>query len=111
MARARTTVELAQLRTADRAQILVNAPLSDFRKMLPQETTALLLAALTIILQDSFQANGQSAALIQRRISALGSPRPFGSDRPSRAEEFNRTGVLHPEYLITATLKPTNVSQ
>nr|KAF7425028.1 hypothetical protein H0235_007466 [Vespula pensylvanica] len=41
----------------------------------------------------------------------VGSPRPFGAERPTRAQEFNRTGVLHPEYQIPATLRPGNVSQ
>ncbi|XP_015595908.1 protein NDNF [Cephus cinctus] len=40
-----------------------------------------------------------------------GSPRPFGTEKPTRVEEFNRTGVLHPEYQIPATLQPGNVSQ
>ncbi|KAK2574935.1 hypothetical protein KPH14_008702 [Odynerus spinipes] len=41
----------------------------------------------------------------------VGSPRPFGGEKPTRAQEFNRTGVLHPEYQIPATLRPGNVSQ
>ncbi|KZC11058.1 Protein NDNF [Dufourea novaeangliae] len=41
----------------------------------------------------------------------IGSPRPFGAEKPTRVQEFNRTGVLHPEYQIPATLRPGNVSQ
>ncbi|KOX81035.1 Protein NDNF [Melipona quadrifasciata] len=40
----------------------------------------------------------------------LTTPRPFGAEKPTRVQEFNRTGVLHPEYLIPATLRPGNVS-
>ena len=47
---------------------------------------------------------------LPRRFT-MGSPRPFGSDRPTKAEEFNRTGVLLPEYQLPATLNPNNVSQ
>ncbi|XP_012272388.1 protein NDNF [Orussus abietinus] len=45
------------------------------------------------------------------RHQTIGSPRPFGAEKPSRFEEFNRTGVLHPEYQTPATLHPGNVSQ
>ncbi|XP_011155859.2 protein NDNF isoform X2 [Solenopsis invicta] len=47
----------------------------------------------------------------QQFYRTIGSPRPFGADRPSRVQEFNRTGVLHPEYQIPATIRPGNVSQ
>lgn len=47
----------------------------------------------------------------QQGYRTIGSPRPFGAEKPTRAQEFNRTGVLHPEYLIPATLRPGNVSQ
>jgi len=45
----------------------------------------------------------------QQFYRTIGSP--FGADRPTRVQEFNRTGVLHPEYQIPATIKPGNVSQ
>ncbi|XP_033330727.1 neuron derived neurotrophic factor nord [Megalopta genalis] len=41
----------------------------------------------------------------------IGSPKPFGGERPTRVQEFNRTCVLHPEYQIPATLRPGNVSR
>ncbi|XP_043604915.1 protein NDNF [Bombus pyrosoma] len=47
----------------------------------------------------------------QQGYKTIGSPRPFGAEKPTRAQEFNRTGVLHPEYQIPATLRPGNVSQ
>nr|XP_012138440.1 PREDICTED: protein NDNF [Megachile rotundata] len=47
----------------------------------------------------------------QQGYKTMGSPRPFGAEKPTRAQEFNRTGVLHPEYQIPATLRPGNVSQ
>ncbi|XP_043511392.1 protein NDNF [Frieseomelitta varia] len=47
----------------------------------------------------------------QQGYKTIGSPRPFGAEKPTRVQEFNRTGVLHPEYLIPATLRPGNVSQ
>ncbi|XP_036141295.1 uncharacterized protein LOC105839501 isoform X3 [Monomorium pharaonis] len=47
----------------------------------------------------------------QQFYRTIGSPRPFGVDRPNRVQEFNRTGVLHPEYQIPATIRPGNVSQ
>ncbi|XP_012219994.1 protein NDNF isoform X2 [Linepithema humile] len=47
----------------------------------------------------------------QQLYRTIGSPRPFGADKPSRVQEFNRTGVLHPEYQIPATIRPGNVSQ
>jgi len=47
----------------------------------------------------------------QQFYRTIGSPRPFGADRPTRVQEFNRTGVLHPEYQIPATIRPGNVSQ
>ncbi|XP_076235714.1 neuron derived neurotrophic factor nord [Calliopsis andreniformis] len=47
----------------------------------------------------------------QQGYRTIGSPRPFGAEKPTRVQEFNRTGVLHPEYLIPATLRPGNVSQ
>ncbi|XP_015178449.1 PREDICTED: protein NDNF isoform X2 [Polistes dominula] len=50
----------------------------------------------------------EKSYLTRRTISSL---RPFGVERPTRAQEFNRTGVLHPEYQIPATLRPGNVSQ
>ncbi|XP_020283733.1 protein NDNF [Pseudomyrmex gracilis] len=45
----------------------------------------------------------------QQPYQTIGSP--FGTDRPTRVQEFNRTGVLHPEYQIPATIRPGNVSQ
>ena len=47
----------------------------------------------------------------QQGYKTIGSPRPFGAEKPTRVQEFNRTGVLHPEYQIPATLRPGNVSQ
>ncbi|XP_043797383.1 protein NDNF [Apis laboriosa] len=47
----------------------------------------------------------------QQGYKTIGSPRPFGGEKPTRVQEFNRTGVLHPEYQIPATLRPGNVSQ
>ncbi|CAK9826602.1 Protein NDNF [Anthophora retusa] len=47
----------------------------------------------------------------QQGYRTIGSPRPFGAEKPTRVQEFNRTGVLHPEYQIPATLRPGNVSQ
>lgn len=47
----------------------------------------------------------------QQLYRTIGSPRPFGADKPTRVQEFNRTGVLHPEYQIPATIRPGNVSQ
>ncbi|XP_043260858.1 protein NDNF [Colletes gigas] len=47
----------------------------------------------------------------QQGYRTIGSPRPFGSEKPTRVQEFNRTGVLHPEYQIPANLRPGNVSQ
>ncbi|XP_014473907.1 PREDICTED: uncharacterized protein LOC106744027 [Dinoponera quadriceps] len=47
----------------------------------------------------------------QESYRAIGSLRPFGADKPTRVQEFNRTGVLHPEYQIPATIRPGNVSQ
>ncbi|XP_053973192.1 uncharacterized protein LOC128873570 isoform X1 [Hylaeus volcanicus] len=47
----------------------------------------------------------------QQGYRTIGSPRPFGAEKPTRAQEFNRTGVLHPEYQIPANLRPGNVSQ
>lgn len=41
----------------------------------------------------------------------MGSPRPYRSEKPTKAEEFNRTGVLLPEYQLPATLNPHNVSK
>ncbi|KAJ8680299.1 hypothetical protein QAD02_016086 [Eretmocerus hayati] len=51
------------------------------------------------------------ASPLQRRIaSAASRPRAL-AERPTRAEEFNITGVLQPEYQIRATLKPNDESQ
>ncbi|XP_017892829.2 protein NDNF-like [Ceratina calcarata] len=47
----------------------------------------------------------------QASYKTIGSPRPFGAEKPTRVQEFDRTGVLHPEYQIPATLRPGNVSQ
>ncbi|XP_076177316.1 neuron derived neurotrophic factor nord isoform X2 [Ptiloglossa arizonensis] len=47
----------------------------------------------------------------QQGYRTIGSPRPFGAEKPTRVQEFNRTGVLHPEYQIPATIRPGNVSQ
>ncbi|XP_011494676.1 PREDICTED: protein NDNF-like isoform X2 [Ceratosolen solmsi marchali] len=73
----------------------------------------LQLLVATSLLAARCRANAEESPL-QRRMAGMnvhGSPRPFGAERPSRAEEFNLTGVLQPEYQIRATLKPNNVSQ
>ncbi|XP_014614592.1 PREDICTED: protein NDNF isoform X1 [Polistes canadensis] len=59
--------------------------------------------------QPRQQREQEEKSYLTRRT--IGSPRPFGAERPTRAQEFNRTGVLHPEYQIPATLRPGNVSQ
>lgn len=68
----------------------------------------LLFAVALLAHQRNCRAFGDNP--LQRRITH-GSPRPFGSEKPTRAEEFNLTGVLLPEYPIRATLLPGNVSQ
>jgi hypothetical protein len=73
----------------------------------------LQLLVATSLLAARCRADPEESPL-QRRMAGMsghGSPRPFGAERPSRAEEFNLTGVLQPEYQIRATLKPNNVSQ
>ncbi|XP_034188746.2 neuron derived neurotrophic factor nord [Osmia lignaria lignaria] len=62
-------------------------------------------------LQQLSQQQQQQQQQQQLGYKTMGSPRPFGAEKPTRAQEFNRTGVLHPEYQIPATLRPGNVSQ
>ncbi|XP_077260977.1 neuron derived neurotrophic factor nord isoform X2 [Temnothorax americanus] len=60
---------------------------------------------------QQLQQRSQPQPQQQQLYRTIGSPRPFGADRPTRVQEFNRTGVLHPEYQIPATIRPGNVSQ
>ncbi|XP_058804029.1 uncharacterized protein LOC131671546 isoform X1 [Phymastichus coffea] len=71
---------------------------------------SLLLAALFAVAARSAPDDNP---LERRMASSLGghaSARP-AAERLSRAEEFNRTGVLQPEFQIRATLKPNDMSQ
>ncbi|EFN78852.1 Fibronectin type-III domain-containing protein C4orf31 [Harpegnathos saltator] len=61
--------------------------------------------------QEQHQHQQQQHQQQQEPYRSIGSLRPFGADRPTRVQEFNRTGVLHPEYQIPATIRPGNVSQ
>ena len=78
---------------------------------------AALLAASVLVLALPCHTSilGDESPLQRRMASSLrsghASARMFGAERPSRAEEFNRTGVLQPEYQIRATLNPNDVSQ
>lgn len=56
-----------------------------------------LLIGLVLVVVGIDNAEGESP---------LDSPRPFGQAKASRAEEFDRTGVLQPDSQITATLRP-----
>ncbi|XP_048510032.1 uncharacterized protein LOC105687450 isoform X1 [Athalia rosae] len=56
-----------------------------------------LLIGLVLVIVGMDNAEGESP---------LDSPRPFGQGKASRAEEFDRTGVLQPDSQITATLRP-----
>lgn len=74
----------------------------------------MVLVLLPVILTQPINqasARSEDVLLLQQRRGFQGSPRPYGTDRPSRVEEFNRTDVIHPEYQIPATLQPGNVSK
>ncbi|XP_046478439.1 protein NDNF [Neodiprion pinetum] len=61
-----------------------------------------LLIGLVLVVARMDKAEGESP---------LDSPRPFGQGKASRAEEFDRTGVLQPDSQITATLRPGTNSE
>ncbi|XP_043272141.1 protein NDNF [Venturia canescens] len=74
----------------------------------------MVLVLLPVILshrKNQGSARSEDVLLLQQRRGFKGSPRPYGIDRPTRVEEFNRTDVIHPEYQIPATLQPGNVSK
>ena len=70
-----------------------------------------LLAAVLTHRKNQGSARGEDVLRLQQRRGFQGSPRPYGMERPTRVEEFNRTEVIHPEYQIPATLQPGNVSK
>ncbi|XP_076676860.1 neuron derived neurotrophic factor nord [Andrena cerasifolii] len=79
-------------------------------------------AGILVVFVSVYGPNGVAGCAFCERLShrqpqqqqghrTISSPRPFGAEKPTRVQEFNRTGVLHPEYLIPATIPPGNVSQ
>ncbi|KAG7206532.1 hypothetical protein KM043_003875 [Ampulex compressa] len=80
-----------------------------------------LKLGLLLVLVSVFAQSGTGCAFCERLSQqqrqhrpthrSFGSPKPFGAEKPTRVQEFNRTGVLHPEYQIPATLRPGNVSR